>query len=205
MSCSSKSGEDSASSLQFSTSSQVKIWAKICERVLQISRRVGAASLGFIQGIKVECRKEFFPDKKNMKFQRNMPRHLIYSSLKASKEIWWAYLFVLLLLSWFTFSVSHERMWQYKGSHLCRHINTSLPPQCLCCWSSSTCGYYRSHLSLALCVISLLPHWRADRFYSSVVPRGNPGTHTYIHCPMPYRSFIHTYLCWDVNSITLQY
>lgn len=102
----------------------------------------------------------------------------------------------------------------FKSVHVlffCRHMrldSTKTPAQTrvnrclhafplrLCCWSSSTCGHYRSHLSLALCFIRLLPHWRADRFYSSVFPRGKPS-HAYAF-PPSHLSFIHTYFCTDV-------
>lgn len=68
------------------------------------------------------------------------------------------------------------------------HTRPHALPQHLCCRSSSTCGYYRSHLSLALSFMPLLPHYTADRFYSPVVPRDSPPT------PSPLSpSHIHTY------------
>lgn len=57
---------------------------------------------------------------------------------------------------------------------------------CLCCRSSSLCGCYRSHLSLALCFIPFLPHQIADRFYSSSVPGKPPAP------PAPTSTHTHT-------------
>lgn len=84
---------------------------------------------------------------------------------------------------------------------------------CLCCRSSSLCGCYRSHLSLALCFIPFLPHQIADRFYSCSVPGGTqppptptptpPHQHTRTHKTyiprVPILSSIWACLCRDAN------
>lgn len=99
--------------------------------------------------------------------------------------------------------VSHT---QHLHRHTHQHMHTHTLSARLCCRSSSTCGYYRSHLSLALCFIPLLPHWRADRFYSSLVP-GEPQRHTHTHmymhspCAISLSSiYTHTYFCREIPA-----
>lgn len=81
----------------------------------------------------------------------------------------------------------------------CAHTHThawtlAFPPR-FCCGFISTCGYYSSHLSLALCFIALPPLPESRQLLHSVVPGGEPPlgtrTHTHFsaHAPVASRPF----------------